>query len=53
MIADGTPRTHIPSLCWIAHSDDVWRCTETDGHDGDHYHCYSGTRWPRRAGETQ
>ncbi|MFJ2669150.1 hypothetical protein [Streptomyces sp. NPDC087525] len=47
------PRTHIPSLCWVARPGDVRRCTEHEEHDGDHYHAYSRTFWPRRAGETQ
>ncbi|MCL7377500.1 hypothetical protein [Streptomyces sp. 35G-GA-8] len=53
MIDPETPRTHIPSLCWIERPDDVLRCTEHDGHDGDHYHCHSHASWPREAGETQ
>ncbi|MFD3913382.1 hypothetical protein [Streptomyces sp. NPDC058603] len=48
-----TFRTHIPSLCWVARPGDVRRCTEHEGHDGDHYHAYSRTQWPRREGETQ
>ncbi|MFD7284590.1 hypothetical protein [Streptomyces sp. NPDC059863] len=53
MSAVETLRTRIPSICWIEQPDDVLRRTEHEGHDGDHYHCYSRTRWPRRAGETQ
>ncbi|MGW2512114.1 hypothetical protein ACWC0A_22440 [Streptomyces scopuliridis] len=47
------PRTQIPSLCWIKQPDDVRRCTENKDHDGDQFHCYSRTCWPRQAGETQ
>ncbi|MFJ2674104.1 hypothetical protein [Streptomyces sp. NPDC087525] len=53
MIAAERPRTPISAPCWIAEPDGVLHCTEPPGHDGDHYHAYSRTYWPRRAGETQ
>ncbi|MFJ9214206.1 hypothetical protein [Streptomyces sp. NPDC102264] len=51
--ADEGARTHISAPCWIAEPADVLHCTEPPGHDGDHYHAYTRTQWPRREGETQ
>ncbi|MFD8920193.1 hypothetical protein ACIOGX_14525 [Streptomyces sp. NPDC088147] len=53
MTAGEPPRTHISAPCWTAEPDDVLHCTEPPGHDGDHYHAYTRTQWPRREGETQ
>ncbi|MEN8655053.1 hypothetical protein ABCR94_31830 [Streptomyces sp. 21So2-11] len=29
------------------------RCTEHEGHEGDHFHAYSREEWPHYEGETQ
>lgn len=37
------------ALCWEAKPDAPARsCTRRPGHDGDHFHEYSGATWPRR-----
>jgi hypothetical protein len=45
--------TEIPGVCFIRKPGDTLRCTLGPHDDGDHWHAYTRTAWPRRSGEKQ
>jgi hypothetical protein len=46
-------RVTLTFICWIKKPGTETRCTLSPNHSGEHFHAYTRSTWPRRAGEKQ